>query len=233
MSHDEPVESPVEWTRKLIVKGWRNLKSVYYTNSWSWRMLKSGALFFMGFFLWSSANLLLSYRPDWTWLYYPMAYGFALIPYGPFTHLVVVPLVIRLRRQGNPLNRHLTKANLTVFILIVLVLGTFPPGVMTFDFRATLESGGVDIDPALTCTKGTGANDTVIHCHLSGSEGIDSVVVESGGEEILVDSDPPFEFNVPEGELNEVVGQKQFQVVLRDGDGETIRRYTRSASLIR
>lgn len=94
--------------------------------------------------------------------------------------------------------------------------------------------GGVWRSTARSETKGTGANDTVIHCHLSGSEGIDSVVVvESGGEEILVDSDPPFEFNVPEGELNEVVGRKQFQVVLRDGDGETIRRYTRSASLIR
>lgn len=233
MVHEEESEPPLEWTRKLLVKGWRNLKSVYYANSWSWRLLKSGALFFMGFFFWSSSNLLLSYRPGWTWLYYPMAYGFALIPYGPFTHIVMVPLVIRLRRRGNPLNRHLTKANLTVFILIVLVLGSFPPSVMTFDFRATLEAGGVDIDPALTCTKGSGANDTVIHCHLSSSEGVDSVVVESSGEQLLVDSDPPYEFNVREEDLREVVGQKQFQVVLRDEGGETIRRYTRSASLIR
>lgn len=232
MNLEDTVESPWRWTKKLVVKSWRNMKSIYYANSVSWRVLKSGALFFFGFFVWASSNLLLSYQPTWTFLYYPMAYGFALIPYGPFTHLVVVPLMIRLRRSGHWINRYLTKTNLTVFILIVIILGTFPPSIMVFDFQSTLEESGLDIDPALTCTRGEQGNSSVIHCHLSESRGIDSVAVETSGRQVLVDDSPPFEFNIDENELTETVGQKQFQVVLRDENGDTIRRYTRTSGMI-
>lgn len=91
--------SPVQWTREAVANAWRSLKSVYYANTVSWRVLKSGALVFFGFFLWSSSNLLLSYRPGWTFLRYPMAYGFILIPYGPVHHFVVILLALRLRRR--------------------------------------------------------------------------------------------------------------------------------------
>jgi hypothetical protein len=63
-----------------ISEGWRTFLSVYYANSFSWRVFKSGALVFLGFFLWSSANLLLSYQRSWHLLHYVMAYGFVLIP---------------------------------------------------------------------------------------------------------------------------------------------------------
>ncbi len=234
MRPDRGVESPVQWVRKLIRNAWRDMRSIYYANSWSWRALKSGALFFGGFFLWSSSNLLLSYRPGWTFLYYPMAYGFILIPYGPFTHLVMVPLTIRLRKQGKSINRYMTKGNLAVFFAIVLLLGTFPPSVMVFDFQSQIGDGSQDIDPHLGCTIGGHQNQSVIHCHISESEGIDSVQVRTiGGRELLVDSEPPFEFNINESNLEEDFGQPGFQVVLRDGNGDTIRIYSRYPSQMR
>lgn len=235
----ERVGSPPREIVRILGGLWRDLKSIYYANSVSWRLLKSGALLFFGFFLWSSANLLLSYQSGWRWLTYVMAYGFVLIFYGPFTHLVMVPLTIRIRRtSSNPttrfLGRHLTKINLTVFFVIVIVLGAFPPDVMAFTFSVTAASGGaVDVSPTLLCTTSDDAGERTIHCHLSSDQGIDSIVVESGGERLLVDEEPPFEFTVKESELNTVMDQKQFQVVLRDEQGNVIRRYTRTVQQIR
>lgn len=235
----ERVESPPRELFRILRRLWRDLKSIYYANSVSWRLLKSGALLFFGFFLWSASNLLLSYQPGWRWLTYVMAYGFVLIFYGPFTHLVMVPLVIRIRRSGAGslsrfLGRHLTKINLTTFLLLVVLLGTFPPDPMTFTFSVAAGGGAVDVSPTLLCTA-SGEDDgrTTIHCHLSSDEGIDSIVVESGGEEVLVDDEPPFHFDVTEDQLNTVMGQKQFQVVLRDEQGNVIRRYTRTVDQIR
>lgn len=71
-----------------------------------------------------------------------------------------------------------------------------------------------------------------MHCHLTESEGIDHVVVMSGGERVAVDRSPPFEFDLRAGELTAVTGDSQFQVVLRDAEGNTIRRYTRTLSMI-
>lgn len=225
---EDEVGHPVAWLKGLLAGGWRQMRSVYYANSFSWRWLKSGALFFMGFFFWTSSNILLSFHPGWTWLYYPMAYGFLLIPYGPFTHLVMVPLTIRLRRQGHPFAKHLTKTNLGVFVALVLLLGTYPPGVMALEFGG----GGddvPDVDPDLICTAAeTDAGDRAVHCHLSNSTGIDRIVVTSAGEELERDDDPPFAFTIPERAFNEVVGNKQFQVDLLTADGQLIRRYTRS-----
>jgi hypothetical protein len=226
--------SPIQWTRRVVRDGWNDFVSVYYANTTIWRLFKSGALLFLGFFCWSGANLLLSYRADWGFLYYVMAYGFALLLWGPLTHLVIVPAVIRLRRTSRGgvrswLGRHGSKVNLSVFILIVLLLGTFPPGVMTFEFQ--MPAGGDDtatVNPQLQCTRSGEA----IHCHLSDSRGIDRVVVTSGRSEITTIEDPPFDFDVMTSDLETVNGDKQFTVELQDEEGNTIRRYIRRADLI-
>lgn len=232
---EQTVESPWAWSRRLVRDSWRTIKTIYYANSLSWRALKSGALVFFGLFLWSSANLLLSYQPGWTGLFYVMAYGFVLIPWGPFQHVVVIPLSLRLRRRPDRwsrVGRRLPNISLVLFLVTVVVLGTFPPGAMAIDFRSTLEEGGVDVNPDLLCTKSTLESGATIHCHLTRAEGIDSVAVESGGEVVLVDEEPPYEFTIHEDQLEEVVGQKQFQVVLRDEAGDDIRRYTRTLAMI-
>jgi uncharacterized membrane protein len=229
------IQSPVEWTRDVVGESWRSLRTVYYANTVAWRFLKSGALIFFGFFLWASSNVLLSYHPSWTFLHYPMAYGFVLIAYGPIHHAVVIPFSMRLKRRADDWSkygRHLPNAGLALFLVVVLVLGTFPAGAMTFDFESSLEGAGADIDPDLSCVKATNDSATRVHCHLSKSGGISSVAVESGGEEVLVVEDPPFAFTFDAAKVAEVVGQKQFQVVLRDENGATIRRYTRTLSMI-
>lgn len=235
---EHPIDRPTVAIGRAMVGAWRTLVTVYYANSLSWRAFKSGALVFFGFFLWASANLLLSYQPAWWPLNYVMAYGFVLIPYGPFHHLVVIPLYIRWRREGRRLSLgghlHLPNLSLAAFLAVVLVLGTFPAaaGPMTFDFGPQLEASGVDVNPDLACTKSTVGGETVVHCHLTESEGIAVVAVESGGERVLVDEEPPFEFTVREGQLTEVVGQQQFQVVLLDEDENELRRYTRTLEVI-
>ncbi|HKJ58390.1 MAG TPA: hypothetical protein VKA37_04110 [Halobacteriales archaeon] len=226
--------SPLAWTRRALRGAWNDLLSVYYANTMVWRLLKSATLLFFGFFLWSGANLLLSYRPDWGVLYYVMAYGFVLLFWGPFTHLVVVPAIIRLRRSGPSgvkrwFTRHGSKANLSVFLVVVLLLGTFPPGVMTFDFQVPAGGGGGgDVNPQLQCTRSGDA----IHCHLSDSRGIDHVVVSSGGETLQTVEEPPFDFDVNVDDLATVNGDKQFSVELKDEQDRTIRRYIRRADLI-
>ena len=226
--------SPLAWTRRALRGAWNDLLSVYYANTMVWRLLKSATLLFFGFFLWSGANLLLSYRPDWGVLYYVMAYGFVLLFWGPFTHLVVVPAIIRLRRSGPAgvkrwFTRHGSKANLSVFLVVVLLLGTFPPGVMTFSFQVPAGGGGgSDVNPQLQCTRSGDA----IHCHLSDSRGIDHVVVTTGGETIRTIEEPPFHFDLTTDELATVNGDEQFAVELKDADGNTIRRYIRRADLI-
>ncbi|MDX1747974.1 MAG: hypothetical protein R3324_18740 [Halobacteriales archaeon] len=237
MAEPTQVDSPVLLVRKLLRSTWNTVLMVYYANSISWRALKSGALTFFGFFLWSASNLLLSYQPRWTLLNYVMAYGFVLIVYGPFHHLVVIPIALKWRRGSDDRRRSLGKrlpnASLVVFLAIVVVLGTFPPGVMAFEFSGELGGTGVDINPDLACVKATSANGTTtVHCHLTRSEGIDRVVVESGGRTVLVDDDPPFDFTVREDQLEEVVGNKQFQVVLQDERGNTLRRYTRTLGMV-
>lgn len=204
--------------------------SVYYANTPVWRWLKSGALAFFGFFCWSGSNLLLSYRPEWTVLYYTMAYGFVLIVWGPLTHLVLVPLGIRLRRTAERpatrfLARQFSKINLTVFFAIVIVLGASPISPMLLDFtNLGASGGGTNVHPDLACT----TDGEVIHCAIDDPTGIDHVVVISGDRELLVDEEPPFEFTVRKDELEEVVGQRELIVELRDAEGKRIRRYYRS-----
>lgn len=236
---EQRIGPPTAALRRVLADGWRTLVTVYYANSFSWRVFKSGALVFLGFSLWSSSNLLLSYQRSWQILYYVMAYGFVLIPYGPFHHLLVIPVHLRLRRRGQRLSLgshwHLPNLSLTVFLVIVVLLGTFPGAVgpMTFDFDSPLAASGVDVNPDLACTKSTVDGQAAVHCHLTEAEGIDAIAVESGGERVLIDEQPPFEFTVREGQLTEVVGDKQFQVVLLDENGSALRRYTRTLGMVR
>ncbi|WP_458205704.1 hypothetical protein [Haladaptatus sp. NG-SE-30] len=235
MSDRTTSKSPVQWTKHATVDGWHTLLTIYYANSISWRALKTGALVFFGFFLWSASNLLLSYQPTWTVLHYVMAYGFILLFYGPFHHLVVIPLAIRFRKQGGTktkVGRKLPNTGLVVFLVAVIIVGTFPTSPMLFDFGSALEDSGADINPDLLCTKSGDSGQMTIHCHLTESEGIDTVSVESGGKTIRTDESPPFDFTIRENELTEVTGQKQFQVVLRDENGEMIRRYTRTVGMV-
>lgn len=210
---------------------------VYYANSVSWRFLKSGTLVFFGFFLWSVSNLLFSFRPAWTILHYAMAYGAVLIVYGPIHHLVVIPIALRWRRENDDTRRELGKRlpnlGLILFLVIVIVVGMYPVAPVKIDVSGELPGTGVDVNPDLACVKATADDGEItVHCHLSRSEGIDKVRVESGGRTILTDDDPPFEFTVSANALAEVVGQRQFQVVLIDENGQTIRRYTRTLEMI-
>jgi hypothetical protein len=233
-SHSDTNESPLELVTRAVGQAWRDFLSIYYANTPIWRLFKSIGLLFFGFFCWSASNLLFSYGIDWTILQYVRSYGFVLILWGPLTHAVVVPLVIRLRRTAEtPIVRTIarqgSKINLSIFLAIVLILGTAPISPMLLDFQSTLEGdSGSDIDPELSCTR----SDGVVSCELSESEGIDSVVVLSGEREVERVADPPFEFTVREDELEEAVGQRVFVVELRDEDGETLRRYRRSVTSV-
>jgi hypothetical protein len=240
---DEPTEStgaddaasPVALLFDIVGNAWSTLKTVYYADSASWRVMKSGGLLFLGLFCWAGSNILYSYNQDLWLLRYPMAYGFLLLAYGPIHHLVTLPLSYRLRRATGwlqTLGKRLPNGMLVVFFVAVLVLGTFPVGAMTVDFRSTLESSGADISPDLHCVKSDVGDDVEIHCHLSESRGVDSVVVRSGGHDIHVDEDPPYEFTIRASEVQSVRGQQQFTVELRDEDGDLIRRYVRRLALI-
>lgn len=219
-----------------VVRGaWSQLKTVYYANSLSWRFLKSGTLVFFGLFLWAGANILYSYNPELTLLQYPMAYGFILILYGPIHHLIVLPVAFRWRRATGfrqRIGKRGPNAMLALFLVAVVILGTFPAGPMLVNFQGALQSGGADISPDLLCTKSTTENGTSIHCHLTETEGIDRIVVTSGNTELVVDETPPYEFTVHERELEAVAGEKRFTVMLQDEDETLIRRYTRRLSMI-
>lgn len=226
----DDIESPAALLRRVCRQAWRDALSVYYANTPIWRLLKSGALLFAGFFLWSGSNLLLSYQPSWWFLTYPMAYGFVLLLWGPLTHMVVVPAAIKGRRTAQRpatrwLARHASKLNLSVFFAIVLVLGTAPVGPMTLDFAGAIGgAGGSDVNPNLECTTDGGA----VHCHLSSSDGYGQVVVLSGGDAVARDEEAPYEFDVAAEDMAEGVNGPRITVELRTEDGETVRRYIRT-----
>lgn len=208
--------------------------TIYYANSPSWRALKAGALVFLGLFAWMGSSIVLSYRPEWTALHYLQAYGFLLVGYGPLHHLLVIPVYQRLRRKGTHISLgghlHLPNGSLALFFALVIVLGTFPAGPMTIDFASALEDSGVDVDPTLLCVQGEHGGGTDVHCHLSESEGIDRVVVRSGGRTLLTDEEPPFDFTLRESDLDATAGETRFVVDLLEADGSLIRRYTRTLS---
>lgn len=203
---------------------WRDLLSVYYANTPTWRWLKSGTLFFFGFFLWTGASVVLSVRPEWGILTYVMAYGFLLIIWGPFTHLVVVPLTIRVRRTADhpvarAFSRNSGKINLTIFFALVLVFGAVTPSVMVLEFSPGLiGDGGNSASGDLVCDT-TGE---VIDCHVENAAGIDHVTVESGGEELARADDPPFEMTFDRAALRETRTGQEFRVIYRDADGSQL-----------
>lgn len=221
--------------RRAIRDFWNTTLTIYYANSISWRALKSGGLLFLGFFVWAGSNILYSYLPGLTILQYPIAYGFLLIIYGPIHHIVVIPLALRWRRsQGTKqrIGRRLPNTMLTLFVVAIVVLGTFPVGPMTIDFTSAIEGSGADINPDLACVKDSSGSEAEVHCHFTDAEGVSRIEVQSGGEVIAEDSSPPFEFTIRESEMDTVVGNKQFIVEVYDENGEVARRYTRKLSMI-
>jgi len=220
----------------VVSSAWSTLKTVYWANSPSWRVLKAGALLFFGFFLWAGSNILHSYNTGLDLLYYPMAYGFVLIVYGPLHHLVVIPLAVKWRRSGDDTRRTLGRrgptAMLTVFLVVVLVLGTLPAGAMTVDFGSGGGDGAADIDPELSCVKTTTGDAASVDCELEAVDGVGRIVVESGGETVRTVEDPPYAFTLDESEVGEVMGEEQFTARLEDEDGNFVRRYTRRLAVV-
>lgn len=217
----------LDWTLDALGSAWRDFLSIYYANSPTWRVFKSGGLAFFGFFCWAASNLVLSLRPGWTFLYYIMAYGFLLIPYGPFTHIVVVPLAIRWRKKAtgtrNTLGKKMSKINISIFIVAVLVLGTIAPGFMILEFGSVTSDDSPDVNPSLTCEQVEGE----ITCVLSDEPGIDRVVVFSSGEEVTTLTEPPWRFNVSEDELVQVRDSYRLEVEVQDEEGKTLRTLRR------
>jgi uncharacterized integral membrane protein len=236
--NEETATSPLAAVRRTVRSAWNSLLTVYYANSVSWRVLKVGALVFLGFFLWAGSNILLSVQPTWTFLHYPMAYGFLLVVYGPIHHLVVIPLALRWRRSADDTRREIGKrlpnSGLAVFLVAVVVLGVFPVGPVAIDFTSALDGAGADIDPGIHCVRGGAeAGNGSIHCHLTEYEGVGRIAVKTGDRTLATDDEPPFEFTIRESELASVMDEKQFRVVVYDDDdGELVRRYTRRLSMI-
>jgi hypothetical protein len=221
--------NPVHSFHALLVRGWRDLLSVYYANTPIWRWIKSGALVFLGLFLWTGANVLHSYRPDWDFLRYVMAYGFVLLAWGPLTHFVVVPVVIRLRRTAErpfvrTLARHASKLNFSTFLLVVVVAGALAPGVMLLEFSPGTGTAGGTVTADVTCDVG----ESVVSCRVDVTGEVDHVAVTAGGDVIRTLDEPPYSFEVERSELAETGVGHQFIVELRDDDGNTLRRFVQT-----
>lgn len=228
--------APFRWLWDMLKQGWNVLRTVYWYNSLPWRVLKAGALVLLGLFCLAGSNLLHSFKPSWDWLYYVMSYGFLLIIYGPTHHLVVIPVSLRLSHSDRGRRWRIGKRvpfwTLIAFFCAVPVLAHYPVDVMTFEFQGLTGARSADVDPDLACeVRGEQPEATVV-CRLTGTEGIDHLDVQNGGRTVETVRDAPFEFSVPVAELQAVVGQKQFQIVLRDENGAMIRRYVRSVELL-
>jgi len=213
----------------IVRQAWRDLLSVYYANTPVWRWLKSGSLVFLGLFLWMSGNVLLAYWTDSVTVRYALAYGFVLILWGPLTHLLVVPAVIRLRRTAeNPtvrrIVRHGSKINFATFLVIVAVVGTLSPGVMLLDFSSGFGTDGGDVTAELVCQ----TDSDPITCELETAAGVDHVVLLAGGEEIDRNDEPPYAVSAPRDSLSEGPSGSQFVIELRGPDGDTLRRFVRT-----
>ena len=216
--------------RETLQRAWRDLLSVYYANTPTWRWLKSGALVFLGFFAWTGSSVLLSVEPGWGFLTYTMAYGFLLIAWGPFTHMVVVPVTIRLRRTAsNPATRWFSKnsgkVNLTVFFTIVVLLGVTTPSIMLLEFSPDFSGGeSADFSGELVCNSGEG----VVTCHIEDATGIDSVSFQSGGDTLATAETPPFEVELQRSAIDETPTGKELRVVYYGTDGQILDRQIRS-----
>ena len=220
---------------ELLKNGWDILRTVYWYNSIPWRLLKSVALVVFGFFCLSGANLLYSYKPHWGFLLWVIAYGFLLIVYGPIHHLVVIPVSLKLNHYSwgrrAKLGKRIPFWTLIAFFIAVPVMGWVPPDMMTFEFRALTSGNRPDMDPELACE--LNREETEILCSLSEIRGIDRVEVHSGEKTVVKETSQPFTLIIPVSKLQEVVGQKQFQVVLMDEQGNMVRRFVRTQTSVR
>ena len=214
--------------RWMLGQMWRDLLSVYYANSMIWRWLKSGALLFLGFCVWAGASVVLSVQPSWTFLYFVMAYGFLLILWGPLTHFLLVPGVLRLRRTAShPVSRlvarHGGKINLSIFFLLVVLLAMYPPGAMMLEFAPPALEDNEPRSGAWLCDEPA---DGEITCQVHEPSGIDHVIVRSDGEEIARADDPPFKVTLSTDALAD---DGRYVVEYRDAGGDLLRRFTRTA----
>jgi hypothetical protein len=224
------------WIWDLLKAGWDVLRTVYWYNSLAWKILKSGGLIVFGFFMLSGGNLLYSFKPEWNWLLYVISYGFWLIIYGPIHHLIVIPVSLRLAHyswgRAVRINKRGPFWTLIGFFVLVIYFGMFPLDVMTFRFKPSQLTDTPDVDPKVTCYRNEQPDDPRITCRIADNEAIGSVDVENNGRTLLTDEEPPYEFSLRVSELEEVVGQKNFHVIVRGENGSMIRRYVQSASMI-
>ncbi len=222
--HVQGVPATVRW---MISQAWRDMKSIYFANTPFWRWLKSGALVFLGFCVWAGTAVLLSVEPDWDVLYLPMAYGFLLILWGPLTHLLIVPLVLRVRRRSQDsrvlaIARNAGKINLTIFFAIVVGLAVLQPGLMVLEFGGgDGPGGGVEVEGEIQCV--TDDPETVT-CTVENAAGFDHAVVIADGEVIERADEPAYELTFDRAEVD----GSRFLVELRDADGDRLRTASRS-----
>ena len=225
MKKPSNVDGLVPTLRWMLRQAWSDMKSVYYANTSIWRWLKSGALLFLGFCVWAGASVVLSIRPGWTWLYFLMAYGFLLVVWGPLTHFILIPLILKTRRTAKHpmvqrLARHAGKINLTIFFILVVLLAIWQPGIMLLEF-APGSSDGADVRGTIVCE---GPEDAYITCEVENGQGFDHAVVISGGTVIDRADQPPYRM---EFHVDEVTGDR-YLVQLRNADGENMRTVSRN-----
>lgn len=225
MEKPDHVEGPIETSRWMVGQAWVDLKSVYYANTPVWRWLKSGALVFLGLLLWTGANLLLSIRPAWTFLYLVMAYGFLLVLWGPLTHFGIVPIALRLRRTAKhpiirTLSRHVGKINLTIFFILVVILAVVQPGVMLLEFSPQIDGDGVEVRGDVSCER---VGD-VVSCHVENSAGFDHVVVLADDQILDRANEEPYEVQFD----REAIEGDNFRILFRDAEENTLRSVIRT-----
>lgn len=222
MQKPESVEGPIETARWAASQGWRDLMSIYYANSFVWRWLKSGALIFLGLFLWAGSAVVYGLRPEWTVLIVPMAYGFVLILWGPLTHMLIVPTVLRLRRSANTptrrtLARHGSKLNFSLFLVIVVVLAVLQPGIMLLDFAPDDADPTQDVRGEIDCSEPV---DGEITCQVHDPHGFDHVaVISTNGAVIARDDQSPYEVTFD----RDAIDGTRYLVQLRDADGNRLK----------
>ncbi|MDQ7040092.1 MAG: hypothetical protein Q9M35_04065 [Rhodothermus sp.] len=222
---------------------WRFIKSIYYASSPGWQLLKSGALFFFGFFCWAVGNLLHAYLPEVYWPHLLTVYGALLFWFGPLTHLVFVPRLIPwLRRQRQHrflhwLGGHFTVTMFTLFFTMVAWLSLDPPDFMVLDVEGRLHHTAVvqaTAEPAaqlpdLNCQRAEGQI-TCLLTHVP--DAVARVEVTSGTHRLLQLERPTVAFTLSEQELAEVLGQREFRVTLYDRQGRPLREFVRTTAFL-
>lgn len=225
MNKPATVEGPLDTVRWMAGQAWRDLMSVYYANTPVWRWLKSGALVFFGLFTWAGAAVVLSVQPAWAALSVVMAYGFLLIFWGPLTHMLLVPAILRLRRTASRpatrwLGRHGSKLNIAIFVTLVAMLAVAQPGFMLLEFSPSGVSGETNVNGEIHCTT---TGDGSITCEVDEPAGFDHVVVRSGDAVIARADEPPYTL---EFHRDDVVGDR-YLVQMRDENGNHLRTVSR------